>query len=155
MNVSGSKVMTWNARHTFGFCGNSYINHRGNLGVKKWPFLKRKFKLVSGKSSDLHKNWYKWSLGWYLNICLWDFWNFYFSRFYAYRKGQKLPFLATVQPRHAIKFSFFIKITCNFPSTTLMYNFLIFWFFLPIFSPLKYKNSHFLIFLPFFAGLHS
>ena len=25
--------------------------------------------------------------------------------------------------------------------------------FLPIFSPLKYKNSHFLIFLTFFAGL--
>ena len=89
MNISGSKVMTRNVRYTFGLCGKSYINHRGNLGVKKWPFLKRKFKLVSGKSSDLHKNWYEWSLGWYLKIFCWDFWNFDFSRFYAYRKGQK------------------------------------------------------------------
>ena len=89
MNISGSKVMTRNVRYTFGLCGKSYINHRGNLGVKKWPFLKRKFNLVSGKSSDLHKNWYKWSLGGYLKICRWDFWNFDFPMIYGHRKLSK------------------------------------------------------------------
>ena len=73
MNISGSKVMTQNARHTFGLCGNPYINHRGNLGVKKSLILKRKLTLVSGKWFNLHKNWYELSLGGYLKICHWDF----------------------------------------------------------------------------------
>ena len=73
MNISGLKVMTQNVRHTFGLCGNSYINHRGNFGVKKSPILKRNLNLVSGKWFNLHKNWYELSLGRYLKICRWDF----------------------------------------------------------------------------------
>ena len=73
MNISGSKVMTQNARHTFGLGGNPYINHRGNSGVKKSLILKRKLTLVSGKWFNSHKNWYELSLGGYLKIYCWDF----------------------------------------------------------------------------------
>ena len=60
--------MTQNARHTFGLCGNPYVNHRGNLGVKKSLILKRKLTLVSEKWFNLHKNWYELSLGGYLKF---------------------------------------------------------------------------------------